>query len=184
MIISQKKAELIYQTPLGEISGHLDYSGPLEFLVDAEVFEFIPSSNLKISECRVFKWKIKATEDHSGFKAICIFEPNCKVDGGPESGENLDAQGWESEKHILSLGTDDSEYLNFRAHKNILPKRFATHNPDGLSWVNYVDYGLEIEVPNLRKNEYIELRFSIAWKEKEQNEDDISTWLAVDFALH
>lgn len=184
MIMTPKRAELIYQTPLGEISGYLDYSGPLESLAEVEVSAPILPAHLKISECRIFKWKIKATEDRSSFKAICKFEPNCKVDGGPESGEHLDAQGWESEKHILSLGTDDGEYLNFRAEKNILPKRFATQNPDGLSWVNYVDNGLEIEVPDLLKNEYIELRFSIAWKEKEQNENDVSTWFAVDLALH
>ncbi|MFN3228325.1 MAG: hypothetical protein ACK41P_00555 [Asticcacaulis sp.] len=150
--------------------------------VDAVSAPVLPVQ-IKISECRVFIWNIKAKGDQVRFKAICKFEPNCKVKGGPESGQNLDAQCWENENFILSLGTDDGDCLNYRAYKSLIPKRFATQSLKGLSWVNYIDNGLEIEVPNLLKNEYIELRFSIAWKEKEQNEDDIDTWLAAYFAL-
>lgn len=182
--MTSKKADLTYSTPLGELTGYIDYSGPLEILAELEVSAPVLPAHMKVSECRIFKWKLKATEDRSSFKAVCKFKPTTKVDGGPESGEYLDAQGWASEKHILSLGTDDSEYLNFRANKNIIPKRFATNNPDGLSWVNYIDNGLEIEVPNLLKNEHIELRFSVAWKNKDPTKEDISTWYAVDLALH
>jgi hypothetical protein len=181
--MTSKEAELIYSTPIGHFKGHLEFSGPPKILVEAEVTLPILQANIKISECRIFNWKIKATEDCCSFKVTCKFEPNCKVVGGPESGEHLYALSWESEKHIASLGTDDGEYLNLRAITNIIPKRFATDNPEMLSWMSYSDAGLEIKIPDLLENESIEVRFSIAWKEKELNKSDVSTWLAVGLAL-
>lgn len=182
--MTSKKAELIYETPLGEISGYLDYSGSLESLAEVEVCEPNLPAHMKISECRVFKWKIKTTEDRSSFKAVCEFKSNLKMTAEPHTGEWLDCLQWENENYILNLATDDGEYLNFRAGKNIIPQRFATKHPDGLIWVNYTDNCLDIEVPDLRKNEHIELRFSAAWKAKEKMEDNASTWYAVDVALH
>ncbi len=178
-----KKAELTYTTPLGEIRGYLNCDAPLIVKAELEVSTPTLPAQMEISECRVFKWKIEALEDCSELKAICQFEPNTQVVGGPESGQWLDAQGWKNENYILSLGTDDGEYLNSKAAKNIIPKRFTTNNPDGLRWVNYTDKGLEIEVPGLLKGEHIELRFSVAWKDNNSEEDDVSTWYAIDLAL-
>lgn len=181
---NSKKAEFLYTTPLGGVKAYLDCDTPLTVQAESEVIVPALPAHMKISECNVFTWKIEAFEDCPQLKAVCTFESTSNVVGGPESGEWLDAQRWENEKYILSVGTDDSDCLHSRATKNIIPKRFATNNPDDLQWVTYTDTGLAIEVPPLLKGECIELRFAVAWKDKNGKEGDVSTWYAIDLALH
>ena len=184
MNMPSKRSELEYQTPLGTVRGYIFNGGSLETLAELEVCHPELPPTMEIAECRIFKWHIKATEDCASFKIVCELDATSKIDGGPNSGEWLDAQTWESESHVLSIGTDDGDYLNFRAGKNLIPKRFMTTHPDGLLWTNYTDNGIEIEIPILLKGETIEARFSASWKQKGADKDDCATWYAIDLAIH
>jgi hypothetical protein len=178
------KSEINYLTPIGKVNSYIDCNGQLEITSALERFAPILPSHMKIEESRIFKWNIKAIENYASFKAICKLEPNCNIDGGHESGQYLEAYGWQNREYILSLGTDDSEYLNFSATKGVIPKRFATNNIlESFNWVKYVDNGLIVEVPALLQHEHIELYFAIAWKHKDSDEDDISTWYTIGLAL-
>jgi hypothetical protein len=126
---------------------------------------------------------MKATKDCGTFTVICELDAISTVDGGPESGEWLEAQTWKSDSYILSLGTDDGVCLNSRADKNIIPRRFVTSSPDGLQWVSYTRNGLALEIPSLLSGETLEVRFSASWKNAPAA-SDLSTWFAVDLAIH
>ncbi|GEM_PF-1771919 len=70
--------------------------------------------------------------------------------GGPASGECLEALTWTTSTCEVSLGTQDDEYMSFRAAHGLgFPRRFAQlwseNNP-----VSYLKTGLEIHVPSLQ----------------------------------
>ena len=179
-----RKSKITYDTPLGIVTSYINNENSLDISPSLEMCTLVLPAHMKISECRIMTWKITAKEDCSNLIAVCEFKPNTEVEGSPDSGQWLEAQTWESENYVLSVGTDDCEFLNFRADQNIIPKRFFTNHINGLGWIECTDTGLKIKVPDLLKGETIELRFSIAWKGRESDNDIISTWNAVEIALH
>ena len=178
-----KNAEMVYATPLGMLRGYIRHDSSLH--IDAELKMHCPPllSDMTVSECGILQWNIRVTGKCPGVRAVCVLEPHSKVGGGSDSGQCFDAQTWNDGTHILTLGTWDSEYLNILASRNVIPRRFATEDTDGIHWVRYIDLGLEIEVPDLREGEMIALRFSFAWATKAVSGEHLATWFAANEAL-
>ncbi|MCB1840046.1 MAG: hypothetical protein KDI61_07280 [Alphaproteobacteria bacterium] len=177
-------AEISIPTPLGTLRGYTLEHPNLKVSLSTQNHNPILPTGMSISQCKLLMWSIRAIRNCNKIKSVCKLEPAHGISEDPDTGEHVDCLTFETKKHILSLATDDGEYLNFRAKKKILPDRFVTLHPDGLySWVNYIKNGLEIVVPELHASECVELRFSVAWKEKGKTKDDMSTWFGADSAL-
>ena len=107
------------------------------------------------------------------------------------TGENLDSLWIENETDVVSIGTEDGEMMKFRSEKeDWMPFRFKEElgyqNNSEFSFTNYLDFGLETCLPKLNKGEKIYFHYLIATNKRKKseynpNEDDISTYLAVDF---
>jgi hypothetical protein len=110
------------------------------------------------------------------------------------SGECLDAIEIENQTYNLHIGTEDAEVLQYRAYQNDwMPKRFQNllgwHENEKYyseySFIEYIDFGFKINIPNLLKNEKIYFHFLVATNPIKQSQEyprerDVSTWLAVD----
>lgn len=95
----------------------------------------------------------------------------CKSDtGSPESGERLDAQGWELNGGRLVIGTEDGETLR-----------------DRIEWfqftysaypIGYLDDGLEVAIPSIPAGCIFDFHFVVAYNRVDRHDD--SEWFAVD----
>ena len=150
---------------------------------EAELLICSPSlclpDNMYVEGCQAAVWRIVLHD-----KAFaCDFYANwCNgfvwTDGGPNSGENLEAQTWESEEYEVSVGTQDGEMLQARAVNNeLMPVEFnSCINP--LALVKCTKTGLVVPIEQVFTNQICQIHFVVAWAPKKQ--DDVSTWYAVD----
>jgi len=90
--------------------------------------------------------------------------------GSPESGEHLEAQGWEFDGGRLMIGTEDGEMLR-----------------DRIEWfdfsysaypIGYLDDGLEIAIPSIPAGRVFDFHFVVAYNAVDRGDD--SEWFAVD----
>ena len=72
-------------------------------------------------------WRVKAAADANALEFRCEWESDCIwTEGGPSSGEWLDAQTWDDGKVQVTVGTEDPESLASRATRgDLLPTRWA-----------------------------------------------------------
>jgi len=98
--------------------------------------------------------------------------------GGPNSGEGLDAITWRTGAGVLSLGTEDGEFLRSRAllGDNMPP---AMAGELDISTVEYLPNGLRIPLRNVPSRSVVQVHFLLAWADK-CIEESPSTWFAVD----
>lgn len=104
-----------------------------------------------------------------------------------DTGEHLDSIWIENDTDVVSIGTEDAESMQDRAKNNDwMPSRFNeilayyknASQLDYFSFTTILDFGMEIKIPKLIKNENIYFHYLVATNKK--IEDDISTNLAVD----
>ena len=105
-----------------------------------------------------------------------------------DSGENLDAVCMENQTDVLHIGTEDNESLKYRASENdLMPQRFEKEAKQDFIFTRYIDNGFCTSVPKLEKGEQIYFHYLMASNPKKKSkyypdEDDISTWFAVDYS--
>ena len=152
-----------------------------EWLKDTDYYEVEQSKG----------WLIKTTKI-SRTKEQLIF--SCELDVvdssitiSPNSGEYLDSVWIENQTDVLSIGTEDNEMLKYRASKNdLMPQRLGKEPKQDFLFTKYTDRGFCTDVPELEKGEQIYFHYLIAANPRKKSkdypdEDDISTWFAVDF---
>jgi hypothetical protein len=133
----------------------------------------------KVDECFCGVWRIRAKNDISiQFSCYLEEEHYSEFEAYPETGEGLFALSIEKNGSILSIGTEDEEYLINRArYENWLPKHFQSElNVDHLK---FLDTGITIEFPKLHQGEKLQAHFIVSSSNKKDN----STWFAVDQSL-
>lgn len=93
------------------------------------------------------------------------------IPGSPATGECLDAQEWESESHVVTIGTEDFQALlarlpNLGLAEDDLPVRFTP-------------CGLEIHIPRVPIGTVLSLHFVVVARGL-PDPAECSTWFAVD----
>ncbi|MBL8823934.1 MAG: hypothetical protein JNJ77_15210 [Planctomycetia bacterium] len=126
-----------------------------------------------------FVIRVRALESIDNLSIACRWT-QLPVDAtnGPESGECLDAQTWETSSTRVTIGTQDGETLAGRAKRG---ERLPAHLQTvfGLDTVIYLADGLSVPIPNLNQGELCQIHFIVAWAPQRIN-NDVATWLAVD----
>ena len=117
--------------------------------------------------------KVDATKEELTLK--CYLKPTCNVTSESDTGECLDALAIESETKVMHLGTEDADVLCSR----------AKNSNNFLSPTEYLDYGFKTNISTLEESEVVYFQYLYALnsrKKSEQypNEEDVSTWFAVE----
>lgn len=141
-------------------------------------FKPILPLGMHVEQCLAAIWRIKSFKEGVAFDFKCWLDSSLQP--SPESGERLLSQLFEDQFNKLSLGTEDEEGLIARAtNADWMPLRFRellrTDN------VNYTTKGLEVNLPECMRDEYVQIKFIIACASKAN--DELSTWYAVDQPL-
>jgi hypothetical protein len=139
---------------------------------------------MEVEACRVALWEVRAR----AATGPCVFEARWAAgvtppEGGPSSGQRLNALTWWRGPVTLALGAPDAEgLLHYGAAGVALPAgwRAAVDVPDpaALSIEAYTATGLQLRLPGLAPGEAAYLHFAVAWAERAEHED--APWFAVD----
>ena len=130
-------------------------------------------NNMKIENCVAGVWRLICFQE--GIKPIFNIKLETNLEGIPETGEGLISLAFENDTFKLSIGTEDEDYLISRAKmNNWMPTRFQTTD---CYTIDYEKNGIQISLPNLKKEDKIQIQFITAWSQPEYPE---STWFAVE----
>ena len=158
---------------------------------------------MAVDDCWAAIWRLRAAMSRASMSGgrpefSCRWEPGYQwTEGGPHSGEGLDAQTWETDLAEVTVGTTDAEWLAGHAKLGFLPPRWADlldFNYSGIvpdtdtgkfDPVIYLEDGFRIVLPTLEVGEMCQVQFLVAWASKASGgkaEDvgNYSTWYAVD----
>lgn len=151
------------------------------------------AEGMSVTDCWAGMWRLRATtaatSSNERPEFVCRWESGYQwTEGGPNSGEGLDAQTWENAETIVTVGTADCEWLSGHAQQGILPPRWADllgWNYDGATGkidpVTYLKDGIQVILPELNRGEMCQIHFVVAWSPSTGDEQaDISTWYAAD----
>jgi hypothetical protein len=119
-------------------------------------------------------WRIKPLTENIRCKFITNIDIK-KVNGGPDSGEDLDAITWDVDQYRATLGTQDNIAIVRRSINN----DFMPNGIHDYEVVHYLNNELQVYIPNLIKNDISQVHFVLSWT-KRKDEDDVSTWFAAD----
>lgn len=143
--------------------------------IKLDIAPFVPE-NQKTDQCICGVWRLKALRECST-QFMCTINFKDSFDGGPDTGECLFAQTWDTPLVKISMGTEDEECFKSRAYHNCwMPPRFEPLIT--LDWLLFLDNGLQVNFPPLQQNDCIQVQFIIAWVSQPNN--TVATWLAVD----
>jgi hypothetical protein len=106
-------------------------------------------------------------------------DPMAGVDGGPTSGEGLEALTWQTNNAVISLGTEDSEFLRGRARRGQSISRGLAEKL-GPNTVRYSASGLQIKLIVIPNAYAFQVHFLLAWNFCEDAENNLGTWFAVE----
>lgn len=148
---------------------------------EAELLLFRPDIPMKldyrVDDTWAAIWRVNALKDLDSCIYSCKWQDGYTwTDGGPHNGEGLDAQTFTDGCVNLTIGTEDREYVGYRAEKNeFMPLRLKP--TDLYQFAEHLDEGFSMSINNMKKGEQCQFQFIIAWTSKI---DDIGDWLAVD----
>lgn len=167
-------------TPLGELGFmvHLNEASPndVDGAFDLLLGPLEPSlpPGMSVQACCGVVLKVRPTRPLSNLCFECRWlntNPKCT---GPETGEGLDAQRWESAGHLLLVGTEDQEFMT----SLLLPAVVLVKGEAGYA-VRHSKSGMAIQVHALPDAVPISLHFFFAWNQ-DPEPADCSCWYAVD----
>lgn len=146
-------------------------------LVVGEIRPRLPA-HMTVHGCRAALWRVSAHSQLSALRFGAEWpSPPPGADGTPDSGEGLDAFTWRIADSVLSLGTEDGEFLAARAQRHAgVPARMSAELT--ISTVQYTDAGLIVPFVGLGPQEVLEVHFIAAWAEG--HTESPSTWFAVE----
>ncbi len=158
-----------------------------ELLIFRNNFKLLPHQRIK--DCLTCAIRLAAKRDVQ-LRFAGAWSGNSYPDGGGEPGERLMAMTWESSQFVVSLGTGDIEWHYPYAGKSF-PLRWKQFLPEyelpeymNEQTIHFIEQvgqrGLMFEPPGLMSGEACQLAFAVAWADFAEN--DISTWLSVDYA--
>ena len=158
---------------------------------------FTLPEGMSVTDCWAGMWRLRATAaalpgERPEFS--CRWEPGYQwTEGGPNSGEGLDAQTWENADALVTVGTADCDWLSGQAKRGLQPPRwtdilgwnYSGITPDAATGridpVVYLGDGFRLVLPELSADETCQVQFVVAWAPNTGDERvDASTWYAVD----
>lgn len=145
---------------------------------------------MRVDGCIAALWRIRGKrvlkkrrpsgqEDWLGSVRCCWATEPSAAEGGPDTGEGLEALTWDISGGRLSVGTEDPEFLASRAPYDRFFRIGRRIDVDAVSFIRSDQSGLEVPVPALRQGEWVQVQFVVAWRNV-VDADDVSTWFAVD----
>jgi len=169
-------------TPDGRILGWLFPEFDAQLLLAPLSSQLPPGMTVTASLVAV--WRILALAEIGP----CVFEatwaPAVNLpDGGPDSGQALNALTWGNESVELSLGAPDAEGLVRYDKVGVqLPRSWRTLlQTQDLTTIHIEDYfanGLRVRLPSLIRGETAHMHFAVAWADPPTG--DPASWFAVD----
>ena len=136
-------------------------------------------SHMRIGGCRAALWRVRAHGSLHLVRFSCWWpDAPTLADGAPDTGEGLDAYTWWMGDSVLSVGTEDGEFLAHRASaNNHVPSRLGPEL--SLSTVQYSQSRMDVPFSTLERGELLQVQFVAAWEESSSPES-ASTWFAVE----
>ena len=136
-------------------------------------------TKMSISGCTAALWRVTAHVRLSALRFHCEWpDPPAGVRGTPNPGEALDAFTWRVGNSVVTVGTEDGEFLSSRARQGAgVPVGLADEL--SLSTVKYTATGMVVPLSHLEPQETVEVHFLVAWSEGHTDESP-STWFAVE----
>jgi hypothetical protein len=99
------------------------------------------------------------------------------LDSYPESGEGIEAKTWTSKSARVTIGTEDSEYLEARSKTGEwMPPRLSDESLISDAMFNFTESSISVNMPILKNSEAFQLQFVIVSGDVV---NDCATWLAV-----
>jgi hypothetical protein len=129
-------------------------------------------------------WRVQADQHIANLRFVGMLVPNSSaIDGGADSGENLDAQTWDDGITTLTLGTEDDRALARRASGDEwMPKRYLytkRYDPAwGLLLIEYFPFSLHVNIGAVDAGDQVQVQFVVAWAR--YDEESIATWDAAE----
>lgn len=170
--------DLVYRLARGGWLFHWQLEEALaELLLCRPLYEL--PDGMSVADCWAGMWRARALRP----LASCVFSSEWvsgagSPNGGPAGGQGLDALAWDDGHRIISMGTEDGEWLARRAHRGQnLPSHWAAQL-DRFDFVEHTEGGLRIPFPALQPDELCQAHFVIAWAPLADEGAD--TWYAVD----
>ncbi len=136
-----------------------------------------PNHQGRFSDTWAGIWRIKALCPIDACYFSCRWQEGYSwTHGGPDSGEGLDAQTYDDGETVVTIGTEDSQYVGNRAENgDWMPIRLKPSDPH--NFAVYLPDGLRICCSGLETDDRCQFQYIIAWAQKN---DDVGHWLAVD----
>jgi hypothetical protein len=144
----------------------------IDFTLERIIPQLPPGAQL--DACFAARWRLWTIRQTPPVLLRAEWEPGSRIeDGGLNGGEHLIALTWNIPGTQLSIGTADEE---------ILPPGFE----DERYWPAAIRdrEGLQILVPPQSSGAMVQIQFLIAWQTGDIDENDASTWYAVDGTLY
>lgn len=164
-------------TPLGTLSCHVESVN-----TDPSCWELAPSIStapfepklppgMSVLGCEMVLLQCTADDHCSGLTWECRWVGEAPVCSGRETGEGLDALGWEDRGHKVMVGTEDFDFLEQRLRPGVAIS--ASPYP-----VIYSEKGIKVCIGPMAKGAELSLHFALAWS-LALDPDDCSCWYAV-----
>ena len=154
-------------------------------LTVGEISPRIPPG-MTVAGCVAAVWRVRALQHLRALSFGCSCpELPANADGGPTSGEGLDALTWKVPGWVVSIGTEDGEYLSGRATRGDgMPTALAGQL--SMNSVVYAANGMRLPLTSVRADDVVQVQFLVAWAARPETEDEdrdsrvVSPWFAVD----
>lgn len=139
---------------------------------------------MQVSASHAAVWRVQARAVIEGLTFEARWAPSAHPpNGGPSSGQALNAITWSDESTELSLGAPDAEgLLRYKSAGVGLPGTWRTlldvNDPSNVRIEDYLSDGLRLRLPGLQEFEIGHTHFAVAWADADKQED--APWFAVD----
>lgn len=168
---------VLVPTPLGQLRCRslLKSKEPLESYEPPLLLarSFVPDlpEGMSVEGCVGVLFQYEAKVQLSGLRYECEWVRRTAACTGPETGEALDAQGWDNGTAMVMVGTEDENFLSARL---LPPIAFGEGNYD----VDYSEDGLAVCFARFPAGSSLDLHFVIAWNPSPEPAN-CSCWYAV-----
>lgn len=135
----------------------------------------------RITDCWAYLWRVQVNEPFDSLEFVSILRMLEPLSGGPDPGEHLAAQTWDSQHYTISLGTEGGDALYNRAQRNDwLPQRYLAQATEWyeLPFVEYLPDGLSIKLTCLEAQDLVQAQFVTAWAPEDA--ESAAAWSVVD----
>jgi hypothetical protein len=140
--------------------------------IEFRIFDLEPNlpPGMSVRRVRAVLLQAYSKTGFEGLEYSCRFETN--IEGGPESGERLDAISWGGKHDIVVVGTEDGEAISDR-----MP--WLEFHGDPLALVQYRKDGLTVPLKQIPAGVRIGLHYVVA-ENSNPEPLECAAWYAVD----